>query len=246
MVASLLLVMLVGVALPACSSGGKIGQLLRPGLSSADGTFSSYVDDVGRLARQSEVTVPAELDDAMRAAKAEAAAGARLTDEEAALLARGEEWVQTFHRLDEFLAFAIDWQLALPDDAVRLMNASLLPDHTLAFRERLYLWEQQALKALMCTSARDGLDAAAEAQAQNASPSYEVTLDSVEDIEQYVRSGLSLEFTGVDAAVDLVELADETFGLHNDYVDGIVAVAESPSGAMAAANIVYFRACVAR
>ena len=86
---ALVAVVALGVGLTGCGGSGRFAQLLQPGVQNADSLFTGYADDLGRLAQQSEVPVPTQLDDAVRQTRSELADGATLTDEEAQLLARG-------------------------------------------------------------------------------------------------------------------------------------------------------------
>lgn len=95
----------------------------------------------------------------------------------------------------------------------------------------------------MCQVARDGLDEAGEDQAAAVSADYDDVGYSADEVEQYIWNALA-GWNDVATVLDPAWLATESIDQANEHIDGLVDIIESPDGAVAAANIIYFRACV--
>lgn len=238
-------VLLLG--LTACSGGtsSAIRGVLRVGVQDASSSFRGYLDDITVIARKTAIEVPSGLDDAMRQADDAVRAGTTLSDEELALLASGERWVAFYQELDRVLQLAIGWEIGMNDDAVRLINSSLLKDPSDEFRNVVEALEQKLLRGLMCQAARAGLDDSAEAQAAEATPNYDAFGLNRDDVEGYITTDID-PWPGAYDVLDYAWLASQSIDLHNEYVDGVMNVIESPDGTLAAANLIYFRSCVFR
>lgn len=238
-------VLLLTLALTSCGGGGSsaLRGVLRVGVQDASSSLSGYFDDITLVARKSAIEVPAELDDAMRQADDAVRSGTQLTDEEQTLLASGERWVSFYQELDAVLQLAIGWELSINDDAIRLVNARMLTQPTPEFRAVVDALEQKVLKGLMCQAAREGLDDAAEAQAESMTPMYDSFGMEHSDVELYITDAIA-GWQGAYEVLDSAGLTTASIDLHNSYVEGVMDVIESPDGSFAAANLIYFRTCV--
>ena len=237
-----LLVTVCGLA-TGCGSGGALRAALANGLHEASSSMSGYVDDLTRVSQTAAIEIPPILDDALRQADDAIRNGARLTEEEKALLAKGEQWAAFVKGFNEVLSAATGWEVSIPEDAVRIANAGFIARPSDEFRGVVQRLEQKVLKGLMCQVARDGLDEAGEDQAAAASADYDAVGYSAEEVERYIWNGLA-EWDGVATVLDPASLASESIDQANEHIDGIVDIIESPDGAVAAANIIYFRTCV--
>ncbi|WP_223622004.1 hypothetical protein [Microbacterium sp. EST19A] len=233
------------LALTSCSGGSAsaLRGVLRIGVQDASSSLSGYLDDITVFARKSAIEVPAELDDAMRQADDAVRSGAQLTDEERTLLASGERWVSFYKELDAVLQLAIGWEISISDDAIRLVNARMRTQPTPEFRAVVDALEQKVLKGLMCQAARQGLDGAAEAQAESMTPVYDSFGMEHSDVELYIADAIA-GWQGAYEVLDYAGLTTASIDLHNSYVEGVLDVIESPDGSFAAANLIYFRTCV--
>lgn len=243
----LVLCSVVLLSLTACTGGtsSALRGVLRGGVQEARSSFSGYLDDITVITRETVIEVPSGLDDAVRQADDAVRAGTKLSDEEAELLASSERWVAFFKELDEVLQLAVGWEIGMNDDAVRLVNASLLTNPSPEFRVVVEGLEQKLLRGLMCQAARSGLDDAADTQAAAATPNYDAFGLEQDDVEGYIITEID-PWPGAYDVLDYSWLASQSIDLHNDYVDGVMDVIESPDGTLAAANLIYFRSCVVR
>lgn len=86
-----LLVTVCGLATGCGGSGGPLRAALASGLDEASSSLSGYVDDFTRVGQTAAIKIPPILDDALKQADDALRNGARLTEEEKALLAKGEQ-----------------------------------------------------------------------------------------------------------------------------------------------------------
>lgn len=233
------------LALTSCGGGAAtaVRSVLRTGVQDASSSLSGYFDDITVVARQTDIEVPPGLDDAMNQVDDAVRSGAQLTEEERTLLASGEQWVSFYRELDAVLQLAIGWELGISDDAIRLVNAHMITQTSPELRTFIDVLEQKVLKGLMCQAARKGLDGAAEAQAESMTPTYDAFGMASSDVELYMTDVLN-EWEGAYEVLDYAGLTTASIDRHNDYVNGVMDVIESPDRSFAAANLIYFRSCV--
>lgn len=229
--------------LAGCSSASaSLRPVLTKGLKVAEEGLSPLADDFTLLGETAPMRVPSALEDALRQADDAVRTGSQLDDEEQLLLARGERWAAFVDEVNSVFASVTGWEVAIPDDAVRLVNASLVREPSPQFRSVVVELEEKVLTGAACQAARNGLDAAGAQQADSVQEDYvEVGLTST-DIQQYLQFGLSLE--GDVDAVHTVNLAGASVDRVNRYLDGFEDVVDSPNGTIATANFIYFRSCV--
>lgn len=232
------------VSATACSPGA-VRSALSNGVDLAQAGASAYVDELSGLASVSTIRIPPQLDDAVKQADDLLRSGGQLADEERALLAVGEQWVAFYKGFNAALAAADELGFTLPDDAIRIVNASLLRDPGPEFRAAMQQMEERLLKSMTCQAARDGLDAVGEEQAQAMTPNYEPMTLSRDAVERFIERELNL-WQGALDYIDAAALVSTTIETHNDRIDGIFEVLESPTGSLRTANIIWFRHCVLR
>lgn len=238
-------VVVCGLSVGCAGSGGALRAALSSGLHEASTSVSSYIDDLTRVGQTGSLRIPSSLDEALSQADEAVRGGMRLTEEENALLARGERWTAFIKKFNQVLTAATGWEASIPDDAVRLANASFVSKPSREFHGVVQELEKKVLKGLMCEAARDGLDQAGDEQAATVRQNYDSVGHSVEDVAQYIQDGLA-GWDGVAAVIDVEGLASASIEQVNEHLRGAMDVIESPDGTVRAANIIYFRTCIAK
>lgn len=236
---------IVAVCTTACGSGGAVRAALSSGVEQAQASWTTLVDDLADTATASAFRLPPVLDDAIKQADDLIRNGTRLTPEEEALLAASAKWAAFRKAFDAAAAVAADLEISLPDDAMQVVNASMRRDPPLEFRAAVVEIEEKLLKNMTCEAARNGLDALGEEQAQNVTPGYEPMVLTRDAVERKIEAELNL-WHGAFDYVDYLALVSKTIDKHNERIDGVFTVLESPSGSLRTANLIWFRNCVLR
>lgn len=233
------------LTLASCSTGSRLTPMLSEAASQGAAAFAPVSDDILTSARVGAIKIPPGLREALD----NVPTGGLSTSDEA-LLSTARNWDSTLSFWNRAIDFATGWDSGLSDEAASLVALSMYVDDVdPRFAQQIDDLIERLLRSATCQGARQGLDAASAAVADQAGLTYDASLPTDETgMEAFLRGVLEQEWdaASLQATIDLLGLASRSVARANEWVNGMNDVIESPNGTLLQANIFYFRACVAR